>query len=153
VSTDLHTQLAAKINERLELARAASPGPWQVVDPNEGSDHFPFWMVVNDAFLNPHLNAEDAPSLDVELHTGCEADARLVAASDPATTIRFCERDLRVLARHSSEQIRLRNGDWPAPWCSICDCDCNAERWPCPEIRDLADAYRVDLLVPTKEET
>lgn len=75
MNADILRKAAAKLREH---DQAATPGPWIVDDPNEG-DHLPFWMVINDAFLNPPADDEDAPWLAVELHTGVEADARLIA--------------------------------------------------------------------------
>jgi hypothetical protein len=74
--TDRETSV---IDHLVALERAATPGPWQHFDANEGTGHFPGWMVANDAFHNPPAD-EDAPWLAVELHTGVEADAALIAA-------------------------------------------------------------------------
>lgn len=94
----LHTRLLAALDERLERARAATPGPWIVDDPN-GGDHLPFWMVINDAFVNPPTD-DETPWLAVEVHTGVEGDARHIAANAPDVEIRRVEALRRVVAEY-----------------------------------------------------
>lgn len=60
-------------------AEGAAPGPWMVIDPNEGTGVPPGWQVVNDAFLNPPGDDEDHAWVAVELHTGDQADAEFIA--------------------------------------------------------------------------
>lgn len=89
-----------------------------------------------------------------------EEDARLMALNDPATVIRMCERDLRVLQRHRVRPLQ------PAPDCRCEGCVdahmdmdmdvCDACRWTseddakvCDDVRDLAVAY--GLLDPAGE--
>ena len=60
------------------LAGATPVGDWYVRDGNEGTMNAPFWEVANPAYDNP---TDDTPWLAVELHTGNEADARLIAAA------------------------------------------------------------------------
>jgi len=66
-------------------AEATAPGPWIVVDPNEGTEYGPFFMVVNDAFLNPR--DDDEVALELELHTGAQPDAYYVEAMHPPVAI------------------------------------------------------------------
>jgi len=114
---NIHTQLVAKVNEQLELAKAAhqrdlKPGWW-----NNGSGVVGLRREVN-AFL---------------------------ATNDPATVIRHCERDLRVLSRH----VDTGGEPYSDPgYCRGCHADFQeewAETWPCDEIRDLAYAHGVSL--------
>jgi hypothetical protein len=132
-TTDLHDALVAAVRAQLETAKAATPGPWIAADANAESDpsYSPFWTITNDAFHNPPAD-EDEPWLAVELHTGVEADARHIAANDPATVIRHCERDLRVLERHHGITFDT-------------ECGYDGEVWPCLDITDLAAALGVSL--------
>jgi hypothetical protein len=58
---------------------AATPGPWEAYDANEGEwPPRPMWCVANDAFHNPPED-EDAPWLAVEVHTGVKRDAEFIA--------------------------------------------------------------------------
>lgn len=57
-------------------------------------------------------------------------------ANDPATIVRHCERDLRVLERHRP----IANGPIGG---EICDYDGGA--YPCPDAEDLAAAYAVEV--------
>jgi hypothetical protein len=61
-----------------------------------------------------------------------------LVANDPATVIRHCERDLKVLERH---QRRVDPSAWWLTYCTTCAG--STPRWPCHEILDLADAYAV----------
>ncbi|WIV32204.1 hypothetical protein QN084_06225 [Paenarthrobacter sp. R1] len=77
--------LLEPIQERLD---AATPGPWETYDANEGEwPPRPMWCVANDAFHNPTAD-EDEPWLAVEIHTGCKEDADFIAAS-PTDTARL----------------------------------------------------------------
>ncbi|MDE2106995.1 MAG: hypothetical protein KGL39_57845 [Patescibacteria group bacterium] len=60
-------------------ANAATPGPWEEYDANEG-EYRPAWCVANDEFHNPSPN-DDIPWLAIELHTGCHDDATFIAHS------------------------------------------------------------------------
>lgn len=71
------------------LAAAAEAEPsrgWFKEDGNEGTEYFPMWMVVNDAFHNPPAD-EDEPWLAVEIHTGTEQTADFIAAANPTTIL------------------------------------------------------------------
>jgi len=128
---DLHERLTAAVEARLEVARAATPGPWAPDHP---------WLsdVVNSALLGAVA--------DCSVGTGYRAqsleDARHIAAHDPATVIRHCERDLRVLRRH-----KVCHGLDPAycPHPQFNACHRCAQNHPCDEIRDLAEAYAVEV--------
>lgn len=54
---------------------AATPGEWEVYDPNEGSVHGALWSVANDAYHNP--SSDEAFGAYVEC--GGRADADLIA--------------------------------------------------------------------------
>lgn len=143
--SDLHAALLEAITARKARAEAASPGPWIICDPNEGSGALPFWNVVNDAYLNP--SGDDEPVLDVELHVGSKADADLIAAEDPAAVLRQCERDLKVLARHAAGDPK--GGDDTVACAGCTHINFSAwecwSAWPCIEITDLAAAYAIPV--------
>lgn len=61
--------------------------------------------------------------------------AEHIAAHDPAAVLRHCERDLKVLGRH------YRMPQHPTRWCRWC----LDAPWPCVEIRDLAEAYGIEV--------
>jgi uncharacterized protein DUF6221 len=123
---DLAARLHAVVEERLAVARAATPGPWAPDAP---------WLsdVVNSALLGPVA--------DCSIGTGFRAqsleDARHIALNDPADVILACERDLAVLERHHED----------SEGCVGCHFDRREERypWPCLEITDLATRYRVEV--------
>lgn len=56
---------------------AATPGPWETYNPNEGSEYGPLWSVANDAFHNP--TGDDEPWMAVNVDTGQREDADFIA--------------------------------------------------------------------------
>lgn len=130
----LHDDLHAAVNRRMELARAASdtsPSPWTAVDANHA------W--IHDATNEP-LVAGGWLSWE---------EAQLIAANDPADTIRRCEADLRRLERH--RRIECVNSYCKiGGWCVGCDPTndrtCSEAPWPCPDVLDVVAAY--GLAVP-----
>lgn len=129
MSTDLHAQLDAAVRARLEVARAAADV--------HGAPHW--GCQLTDTGWRACTPAEDGISV-----SGVEEVAEHVAANDPATVIRMCERDLRVLARHKvCKQVNHFHATGGA--CHQC-----SDLQPCPDIRDMAVAY--GLLDPTAGE-
>jgi len=140
--SDLHEQLMAAANARLELARAATPGPWRY-NPEK------MWNLPGMHFGEEFVGAGPLGNTTCVAGTGmCDdpqsmADAAHIAANDPATVIRHCERDLQVLERHrpAEDEPRL------CRWCF----GANGEDyfpWPCPEFTDLATAYDITDSAP-----
>jgi hypothetical protein len=123
---DLHERLTAAVTERLDVARAATPGPWSRYG-NLG------YAVFTEAYDDPDY---DPPA--VTHGSDMEADAEYIALHDPADAIRRYERDLRVLERHRPA------ADEPG-LCAWCFAGDDYLPYPCPEIRDLALAYEVEL--------
>jgi hypothetical protein len=125
--TDLHAQVRAAVLARLEVARAATPGPWR----DEYSGETGNIVLAEDSHHAREWVAR------TQLHAAV-FDAKHIAANDPNTAIRMCERDLRVLERHwlavdQSSQVTVTS-------CDSCGID-----WPCDEIRDLAVAYGIEV--------
>ncbi len=58
-----------------------------------------------------------------------------IAAQDPARTLARVAADWRVLERHQ----QFESGDWCAR------CDGPTEDWPCPDVRDLAARYGIEV--------
>lgn len=119
----LHDQLEAAIKERLAVAQAATPGPWERRE---------------DAIVGGDVSGLGVPNVVSSMgYEGPQevADLAHVAANGPDRIIRDCERDLKVLARH-----RPMIGD--PRWCVWCTRESGIESvTPCVEIRDLAEAY------------
>lgn len=71
-------------------------------------------------------------------------DAILLLTNEPAAVLRHCARDLKVLERHSPVYSLITG--FETPECRTC-CAGGDEYlpWPCPEIRDLAEALNVPL--------
>ena len=133
MSTDLPTQLRDAITAKLELARAVhavDPGSWRL-----HLDRHTRWWILD-------------PTGDQLAEVGAQQDAAHIAANDPASVIRGCERDLRILDRHTLLDLPSKHIFCP-PDCRGGDCRHCGIDWPCPDVVDLA----YDLGIPTKEET
>lgn len=92
--SDLHARLRGVIEERLALAKAATPGPWYAeVDPE----------------ASPSVWVDRGAELGFD--TDRPEDAAFIAAHDPADAIRRHEAALRQLERH-----------WQDPECTVIDC-------------------------------
>lgn len=144
--------LKAAVEERMRLARAAknNTGRW--------SWGHGFGDMCNDAtcpfgeLLDEAEEDEDfAGTVLMQVH-GYDIKepwegAAHIAANDPAFVIRACERDLKVLERHRRETFgdsdlpELLEVERDEPWCRVC----RGSGWPCAEIRDLAEVYRINL--------
>jgi Family of unknown function (DUF6221) len=136
IITNLDERLRAAITQRLELAQAATPGPWRVAaEGSEGSRVAPDYQDKRErtrfiAMVNGRVQPEDG------------RNARHIAANDPATIIRHCERDLKVLDRHRTcgtpDEIAA-HPRYPNTACA----HCGSNPWPCEDIEWLAEAYQV----------
>lgn len=82
--TDPNAELTAHAERLRGLAEAEASSGWYKVDFNDGDDpaYRPLWGVANDAYFNPPAD-EETPWLAVEVHTGTEATAALIAALGP----------------------------------------------------------------------
>lgn len=141
MADDLHTRLRAAIEERKALAedleRRNPSAPWRA---------FGEWVA---AFVDQHTcaggTAESGylhgPSCGYEPMFRASDDlAAHIAAWDPATVIRHCERDLKVLERHRAQFFAGDDAErfGADPWCGVCRTKGN---WPCRELREMAVAY------------
>lgn len=67
------TDRLAEITARLD---AATEGPWEPYDSNEGTEYLPMWSVANDDYHNPR---EDGVAFGASIECGEKADAELIA--------------------------------------------------------------------------
>lgn len=142
MSADLHTRLLAAVQQRMDVAGSATSGPWNNDDP-----------MSSDGVYAPAVDGYVADCGYERMGPFAVANATHIAANDPATVLRHCERDLKVLERHG--QIEQRNwsaqrGTFTEPACVHCELTSNDgdplyRDWPCDEVLDLAAAYGVDV--------
>lgn len=128
---ELHAWLVARWQEKLDVARVATPGPW------------------DRSFTSVHMDGSGTariapvsggPAVAIASYFRNGADPDHIAAFDPAFAIAVCEAALRRLARHAPEDDGL------CRWCNqdeyaACDPDMRLE-WPdCPEVLDDAAPF------------
>ena len=72
------------IKELKRLAEAATPGPWEVYNDNEGMEqcYSPLWCLANDSWHN--ASDESAPCFQMAIYSGVKEDADWIAAANPA---------------------------------------------------------------------
>lgn len=132
---NLHEWITQRIGLADEAARAATPGPWE-------------------AEIHHHRRTGAAtlfevhPIAELEGNGDCGVrsaeDAKHIAAHDPATALRRCEADRRVLARHCQDMTW-----YYSPACDGCGRtgdmdDATTENInECPELLDLAHAHGI----------
>lgn len=97
--TDLHARLVAALQARLEVARAATPGPWAIW---RDLDHQGFYTVGDEAGVIPEGQQETEDECNPTAHVYVEWDAKFIAANDPATEIRRVEAKLRVVEAYEA---------------------------------------------------
>lgn len=128
----LEEKLSEVINIRLKLAQVATRGPWTVEDAFArlpGCRCLSCYETEPYGRMIPELDGPPGADTSPVLY---DSDATFIAANDPTTIIRHCERDLKVLGRHT----------WVDSSSGLCG-QCCDQRWPCPEVTDLAEAYGV----------
>ena len=139
---DLHTTLKAKVTAHLELAQAATPGPWhKTIDPT-GVDNpeifaAPAWFEEEDG-RRYYGGRQIAVGGEGNLN---EADTEHIAANDPDHVIRACRADLERLELH---QGILINTDEEPGWELNCWTCRGRPPSPCPEVRLIASVYGVE---------
>lgn len=147
---ELCTRLEREITERLKLARRAADSAAETWSYEDGEYHPTVRVGPDDETWRREVQfviwtCEDEADGCPELVRGLRAEGRHIAANDPAHVIRACERDLRVLRRHSPEPNPSSFEDKPrcagcthepihSPWPCWND-------WPCDEITDMAGVY------------
>ncbi len=138
---DLHSRLRSTITERLETARAATPGPWTTPGPDSVAP----WMVydadwcVATASAYDHDNPLGRPRGPAYIDP--DANAAHIATNDPASMISLYEGLLRIVDEHSPREVRNRVDRWGNPMVA---CDSCWRQHPCPTLSILADSLGVD---------
>ncbi len=140
----LHDRIRAVVEERLRLAREATPGPWESSGPDTIAEWSIYatkrgWMVAT-AEVNSYPESS-SPKLRGGI-TGDEANrnAAHIAANDPTDAILSAEHALSVLERHKpTDRDAFRYG------ITCAGCPNSATSFPCIEIRDLATRWRVEV--------
>jgi|SRR6185369_7289962 len=151
--TDLSARLRAVVEERLAVARAATPGPWTTEGNSVNADAGMKGMVVAAVGACYCYTVEARRQCSYECGWPVRADAKHIALNDPADVILACERDLAVLERHAvviRREYFVGKGMVDDPQCEWCELRSNdgeplGRPWPCDEIRDLATRYRVEV--------
>lgn len=119
------------LDEIQQRVAAATPGPWEVTDANEGMHEYgPMWMITNDEFHNPS-GGEDEPWLAVEMHVGDKDDAEFIAHARAAVP-RLAAALRAVLDLH--RPIRIEDGR------DVCWTEGLNVDWPCKTFRAITDA-------------
>ncbi|HEY6107627.1 MAG TPA: DUF6221 family protein [Gemmatimonadales bacterium] len=113
VVTDLHSRLSAAVRERRQQAEAATKGPWRHdpgkrwLPPGVPAGTYPGEEFVGAGPLKaPLCVAATGRESDMQ----AMLDAAFIAANDPATVLRRCERDEKVLERHRPVVRGFRDG-------------------------------------------
>jgi hypothetical protein len=128
MSGDLHERLKAAVDARLEMARAVTVGHSWAAEPV---------VLDNPQFGHGIVARSDDGGVQHIADSFSPQEAAHIAANDPTTVIRHCERDLAVLERHR-----------PVGYgCLTCRTGNGATRPPnercCDEVIDMAAAYGV----------
>lgn len=122
---DLHERLRFRIDVLLEIARAATPGPWEYATVRGVTS----------------VGAPGVlPSVVTDVHF--DGDVHYLATFNPAAVIAWLEGELEVLERHHGYVIPAGQGNDHGRW----NCNrCNGIVWPCDEIRSLAHRLGVSV--------
>ncbi len=122
MSADLHARLVAALDEEQARAEAATPGRWSTTVEDVDDLHFgPLKATV--------LHGPNVYSLSAR-------DAAHIAAQDPARTLARVAADRRVLRRHIVRHALDGDECWRCGF---------GWAWPCPDVRDLAARYGIEV--------
>jgi hypothetical protein len=131
--TDLVDRLRAALDHAEEAARAASPGPWRLLEDGE-VESAPLtegdWMRAHVAGYFGHY----------EVRTP-EEDCAFIAANDPVHVLRTIAAHRRIVERHRPALER------PSPLGTLCHYCSPGEaqtEHPCADLRDIASIYLTD---------
>lgn len=143
-TADLRSRIAVEVERRLAVARAATPGPWEVGGEGRREPKHPRGETYT-------VSVEDDERCRWVADTWDEPDAVLIALHDPADAERRYSAALRVLNRHapgypgeveydthverteSGRFVEVRNAEPNPPyWCEACSLP-----HPCPEVLDV----------------
>lgn len=137
---DLHTWITQQVDRVEELAKVATPGPWQgVVDHHQhGVTEASVWSDKLGYYITEKVSSG-------ERH---EADAHHIGQHDPVAVLRRCEADRRILARH---RLHPDAATSRAVACEGCGVEWVQDYYDpvvdnlndCPELLDLAHAHGI----------
>lgn len=142
-------RLKAAVEKRMSLAKRLSENAmeqWSYRETDSGPAVAQWWRECSYEML--HCDDPEDGCMDIAARW--QSEGRFIAANSPAFVIRQCERDLKVLERHAPSSAERFDPDDPVR-CSGCTHQPAAQPqpcwndWPCDEVRDLADAYQIDL--------
>lgn len=138
MSTDIHDKIRYELERRLAIARAATPGPWEMRNSE-------VWWISQDL-----TETEVVDAIGEESDPQTEPNARFIVEHDPADAIRRYTHALVILERHAPR----RNPDWGTLECEYCASLCHSETGlrcdrpdaptPCPDLLDLAESLGID---------
>jgi hypothetical protein len=135
---DVHAAIIAAIRQRLALAEAATPGPWAIW---RDLDHQGFYTVGDAAGVIPDGATITEGECNPTAHVYIEPDAALIAANDPAWTVRMCRAALERMERHRPQSPDVWPSGKPRPTaCLQC-----MEDHPCPDVRAEAGVWDVEV--------
>ncbi len=115
MSADLHSRIASELSRRLEVAKAATAGPWSTSGPDTIAqwtiyDHQ--WSVASATAYDHDQPLSNRPGATGPGYIDPDANAAHIALHDPADAERRYTSALRVLERHA---IIHRNIGWLEP--------------------------------------
>lgn len=141
---DLIERLRAAIDETERVALAATPGPWRV-----DSEDYAEIIYGNDDMVSVVSGGRWGDEASVFDST---ADAIHIARHDPASTLRRCAADRKILELHVP--VILHAGHPLVPpvagatrrVCRSCSPMVGSadDSWPCPTLLALAEAYGIE---------
>jgi len=144
--TTLHERLLAVVEAREDKAKKAtgprwiSNGSWEIrTPPSGGPDRNPDGPDWYQIVVAPSMEGQDIHEFKMRLWHNSDH----IVANDPYFTLKSCARDRKVLERHTLEV--LPSGVETCFWCSEDGYYPVVIRYPCPEIKDLAELYEVAL--------
>ena len=137
---ELHAWVVAQWQAKLDVAWAATPGPWEALAQDSDGQNTVLSRGPGDG--EKATGAFKAVWLEVQSHDGNwninldrqTADADHIAAFDPAFAVAVCESALRRLERHRPTFVV---DEPPIIWY----CVDQGDPWPCPEVLDDASPF------------
>lgn len=132
--SDLHARLLAAVRQRMETAQAAADGDsgrWFM------GDRWNVFRAEDEARYDENYGGEEHRLV---VYGNVKDQSEHIAANDPATILRHCERDLKVVERHAPDEPI---GNYVG--CTHCYNDSGSEPWPCDDFLDMAAAYGIEV--------
>ena len=166
MTDDLVARLTAVLDETVNAAQAALAGyPSTMGGGYEGCEpsimssvwqaayHEVFQVMTEEpsaAFIARHVPGASVERMKRRKVADCGPanvyPAQHIARHDPASVLRGCAADRKVLERHATK-IQRCGGHSDSPHQADCfDCAyCDTRYWPCPDLKDLAERYGLEI--------